>query len=384
MLKLKIKNMFDENRGLAGEIAKKIGLSNATPLYKFVNDPDREMDNFNCLLTLVREMFDDEKKIMTEYIKTIDPNKSIARICLEYTQLNKMYDLHRELLEKMKSCKNAESREWACIYDIDYKFTIKQTTASETITSVTVCNPKKTEMKTYATLLKAYCYYEMDCKPLLEESVRICRLLIPKIKNEYVRNCYISRLALLASVSYFNDGNAQAARTYAKFGLEIDCPPSIKRWIYLSMGNSYMLEDYDLSMQYLHKSLEISLENKFEDSEQEAKKSINFLNILSNNKPQYEIKDCVARNHQKAFWEHKQGLNELSETTLKLMDQDMMNDTQMAFHTYYLGLALNSRSHMLISIRQFKKCRSTFFIQLPANELKRMGECEEVVKTLIA
>lgn len=384
MLKLKIKNMFDENRGLAGELAKKIGLSNATPLYKFVNDPDREMDNFNCLLTLVRELFDDEKKIMGEYILTLDPNKSFARTALEYTQINKIYDVHAVLIEKLKNCKNNESREWAYIYDADYKYTFKVVNASDTVTQVIVGNPKKLEMQAYASLLKAYCYYEMKCCALLDETVKLCRILVPQIKDSFVRASYMERLALLASVSNFNQGNIEASRSYAEFGLDSESHTSVKRWIYLALGNSYLFESYEKSMDYLKKSLEVSKLNGLEDSEEEAKKSINFLNILSNKQPEFEIKDDISRTHQEAFWACKQGLMEIAEMKLNSMDKTKLNPMQLAFHNYYLGVVLNSKTHILTSIRLFKKCGSMFYLQLPVIELQKMGECPEMIETLIA
>jgi tetratricopeptide (TPR) repeat protein len=382
-LKMKLKNMFEENRGLAGEISKKIGLSNATSLSKFVNLPEREMDSFNNLLSLVKELFNNEKQIMSEYILTLDPNKKTARYCLEYTQINKMYDIHTVLIEKMKNCKNTESKEWAAIYDIDYKYSFKVTNASDTVTDIIICNPEKLEMKAYAALLKAYCYYEMKCLSLMDESVRLCRILIPQIKDEYVRNSYISRLSLLASVSNFNSGNIEASRSYGEFGLTSN-NVSINRWIYLSLGNSYLFESYEKSMEYLKKSLEVSVENGFKDSEEEAKKSINFLNILSNKQPAYEIKDNISRVHQEAFWASKNGMMEVAEMKLTSMDKSKMNKMQLAFHNYYLGKVLNSKTNILTSIRLFKQCGSLFYLQLPVIELQKMGECPEMIETLIA
>src|SRR5690606_33351194 len=97
-LKQMIRNEFDKDRGISKKIAEIAGYKNPTPLYKFLNEPSRELDNFYSLLKVVRALFPDrELELMENYLRTVDPNKKTARVGLEYAQVNNLTDLSDEL-----------------------------------------------------------------------------------------------------------------------------------------------------------------------------------------------------------------------------------------------------------------------------------------------
>ena len=161
-LKQMIKNEFDKDTGLETRLALKMGYKSSSPLNKFLKYEERETDNFNGLLILVRELFPDrEFELMEEYIKTLEPENYTARMCLEYTEINKLNETHAYLLDKMINCGNAKSKEWAKAYSLENGVKNCITSPSEAIDSIEEMSPKSKEVKVFLNISKFYNYYDL-------------------------------------------------------------------------------------------------------------------------------------------------------------------------------------------------------------------------------
>jgi hypothetical protein len=159
-----IKNEIEKDKGLAARIANKMGHANPSTLNKFLNNPEREMESFCSLLTMVQELFPNrEFEIMNEYIRSLDPNKKTARICLEYTQVNnQLKETHDYLLEALSNCSNKESNEMAKVYQIDNDVANGKIKPLEGITIFQSIKLKYPEAIAFATIGRYYIYHDLS------------------------------------------------------------------------------------------------------------------------------------------------------------------------------------------------------------------------------
>jgi hypothetical protein len=380
-LKVKIKNRFEEDRGLALQVATKAGFKNATPLYKFVNEIDREMDNFNSLLIVVRELFDNELQEMTEYIMTLDPNKKTARYALEYVSINKMNEVRKHLIEKMLNCKNTESKEWASIYNISMLGDEGITPAMELLEMLNDIAPKSLEMICYKEIEKFYCFYDLKiCENMITKE-QFIKNSIKKIKDDFIRNSYGCRLAIIGIDAALHSNNIDKVREYEnEINLEYNC--NITKY-YLQVGNSYMFENFEKAKDHLQLAYQSALKIDSEHRRKEAERSLNFLhsywckeapflNFNSN-----EVSDI----HEIAFYYIRKN-DDRGLMLLEVMDQEKMTDHNKGFHFFMRGLATGDEDFFWDSLMYFNKAGEKYYKYVSLNELRKLGISDRRIMAL--
>jgi hypothetical protein len=380
-LKVKLKNKFEEDRGYAKELAVKIGLSNATPLYKFVNEPDRELDSFDILIKLVREAFDNEFQTMAEYIMTLDPCKKTARYSLEYATINKMNDIRKQLIEKMINCKNAESREWAKIYQISMWGYEGNHTAFELLSMLNDFQPKSIEMIAFKDIEKFYCFYDLRIVDNMITLEKFVRSNLMQIKEPFVRNAFKSRLTIICIDGALHINNSEKVREYES-NASIEYEYNVTKFC-LQLGNSYMFENFEKANHFLMKSLDAAKRINDPNRISEAERSLNFLYSYHDKEAQYlnfesnEISDV----HEVAFYCIKKG-DEKGLQILESMDLNKLTDHQKGFHFFYRGLATNNEDFYYDSISHFNKSGEKFYKYVSLNELRKLGATERMLLAL--
>jgi hypothetical protein len=383
-LKLKIKNLFEENRGLAIEVAKKAGFKNATPLYKFLSEPDREMDNFNCLLKIVRELFDNEIEIMSEYIKTLDPNKKTARYALEYTNIYKMDDLHSELIEKLSKCKNTESKEWAKVYSIDKEVVDGNITNLEAIDMINDLTLKSIEMQSYGQIVKFYNYYDLKLIDTMTKLKSTIRVKIEKVKDDFIKDSYLCRLALImADVSLHNGCLTKIRRLGEKVLSKNISQGSIMTMIYVQVGNSYIFESFEKANLYLQEARKISEKNNYQNGIKQSTRSLNFLYNYHCKNPEYlnYNSDEISDIHEIAFsYIRKNDPRGLG--ILEALDLSLLSKSELGFHFFMKGLATGNKDNFYESLEHFNEIGEKFFKQASLIELEKLGENKYVLRAL--
>ena len=385
-LKQRILNELDNGeKGLSDKIAKLAGYSSGSALRKVLTDDKKEFGKFYGLVKVVRELFpQEEKQLMGEYALTVDPNKQTARYMLEYLNFNYMYEELGRLIEIMKNAKNAESKEWGKMYEVDQLVINKKLTPTESLSKFSQINVKSMEIKVCLEIMKAYSFFEIQkydmainfVYPILDE--------INNIKEGYIKNIFLGRsLAILAECeSRMN--NTEIAREYcSRIIKEINENNLIIR-AYLIKGNSYILNSYNEAMKNLKKGLELA-KNSEETLELQLKRSVNFTNNYWKKEIPFPnlTNNSASDLHEDAFSEINKDNLELAKNILNSINLNKMNNNEKGVHYYLQGLITKKIEDFSLSIVNFKKSGDTHFLHLPLIELQKLGINEALLNAIL-
>jgi hypothetical protein len=383
-LKQMLLNACEQERGLAVELAEIAGYSSGSSFMKVLKDEKKEFAKFYGLLKVVRHQFPNkEKELMTDYALTLDPNKQTARVMLEYFNINNMMEERKLMINSLLSSKNSISKEWASVHEIDYCYLNKEIDFNEAIKRLSSLTLKCDEMKIVAEIFKSYCYLDEHEYNMIKRSMDTISNNFDSIKDDFIKEILFCRYSILL-VGYF-------VRTQKKMKVRDICWSLIdqvddeyfKCFAYLHLGNSYILEDYQKSYNFLMNGYSIA-KDKFERVSFALRNSINFVSNLWK-------KDTVLLNlhskevsdiHEVSFYYIQHGQNEMARRTLNQLDFKELTVNQKAFHCYYRGLLDKSMKKFSESVIYFKKSNDFFFRQLPILELSKMNIPECVVEAL--
>ena len=383
-LKQMIKNVFDKDRGVSKKIAEIAGLKNPTPLYKFLNEPGRELDSFYSLLKVVRALFPDrELELMENYLRTVDPNKKTARVGLEYAQVNNLTDLSDELIGKLCNSKNNESKEWGNIYALNRELGLSKENLISKIDKLRALKLKTDEMKAFSKMIKIYHLFNRNMYESMKEVAEATELMVDSIKDEFIRSSYLSRLGIVQINIAFHNNETDKVREYGHKVLEKTTVFGIKSLMYLFIGNSYIIENYDLSRKYLLEGL-CACSPSHNTRRRQIESSLNFLNNYWGIAPEYL--DYNSENtsdlHEVAFFYVREGRIIEATEVLNKVKLDDLTPQQLGFHYFYRGLVSGIKKDFYQSLKNFKVSGEKYYVQLPLIELKKLGDSDELLEVL--
>lgn len=384
-LKQMILNEIDKNsKGYAETLAEIAGYSSGSALKKVLKDEKKEFEKFSSLLKIVCELFpNEEKEVISSYALTLDVNKQTARYMLEYAELNGLNELRKELIDRMTECGNAQSREWAAVHSIDYKYINSELNFLDAVAQLASLSPKTKEVMVYSQLLRAYSYLDQQMFDMAEQIVLPLESITKEIKEEFVSDVFLGRIYLILGECYNRKGAKEKARQVCNIMINtINCKTFVA-WGLLQLGNSYMFESYEKSNQYLMKGLLLSF-NMGENTTNNIKRSLNFLDNLWKEHPRHLDLNSnhPADSHEIAFYyiNHKQYTKAME--VLNKDDMNTITHNQRGFHFYLKGLITNSISDFCESIKSFKKSGDYFYRELPLIELKKLNIDISIIEAL--
>lgn len=380
-LKQMIKNELDKDKGLATKLAQVAGLANPSPLYKFLNEPDRELYDFGGLLAIVRYLFlDREKELMEAYIKTLSPNGKCARCSLEYAVNNRMYDLSNIMTEKLTLSLNTESKEWGKVYRLNNNVLINHGDYFGLMEHLNSLRIKSCEMKAFSKMLQMHSYYEGRKFELFFQVSDCFENEIKDIKDDYIRFSYLCRFSLISVAIHLHSGNVLEARRYANLVLDNSTQDSFRSIAYLQLGNSYILDNYTNAMEFLEQSRMYSL--KLRDNGTRLKQVLRSLSFTQNywgkGSKHLDINSSeISDIHEVAFNKIRGGDYSEATNILDCIDQSGLTAHELGFHNFYRALINPSIEAFMDSVNNFKMSGDRYYRNLPLIELKKLG-VEEV------
>lgn len=379
-LRQMFKNEFDKDKTLSKRVVENTSISQSN-LSKFINDPERDI-NFSTMLEIVRFVFPDrEYELMDKHLRTVDPNKKIARIGLEYSNVTRLDDLHTYLIDKLGNSTNGESKEWSQLYSLN-KMAIKgKITRLELIDRVNELKIKAQEMKVYSKLLLLYSYYELDLIDILVQTSKLLAPVLSEVKEEYMKPSLTSRYALVMTAINLHLGKVDEVREYGDLALRHSEQNVIKCQLLLHIGNSYMMESYDKSIEHFNNALGLCTN---EDKVAEIQSSINFVSNYWAKAPQYiNIEsEKVSDIHEVAFYYIRQGKIDEGMKLLEDIDFENLTNNQRAYNFFYRGLATSNKNYFYESVRYFNLAGEKYYKRLPIIELRKLGENEVILNAL--
>nr|MDH3075729.1 AimR family lysis-lysogeny pheromone receptor [Bacillus velezensis]MDH3135661.1 AimR family lysis-lysogeny pheromone receptor [Bacillus velezensis] len=133
-LKQMIKNECEKDNQLAAKLSKIAGYEKVNGFYKFINTPEKEMDNLGGLINIVKSLFPDkEEQLLSDYFLSLDPNKKSARQSVEYADLNQWNALTDKIVSNLCESSNSISREWGQVYSLHRKLNNNKISINEAI-----------------------------------------------------------------------------------------------------------------------------------------------------------------------------------------------------------------------------------------------------------
>ncbi|OLO26853.1 hypothetical protein BTR23_21780 [Alkalihalophilus pseudofirmus] len=381
MLKQMIKNEIEKEKGLASKLVNISSLKSKSSLYKFLNETDREMDNFEGLLEMVRFLFSNrEFEIMDSYLREVNPNGKTARISLEYATINRLNSLKKYMLEKLDASKNAESREWAKTYEIDQQVMDGQISPSDANILLEDLKLKTQEMKVLSKVFMIYNFFDLK---MMDRCQQVGFLLEDSIdelnKYPFLKKSLRCRIGLINM--YF--GIREDGIRYGEHVIENAVSILTKATAYQAIGILYISESYEVAYSYLTKALEIYSEVN-SNNIISTKQTINFLQNYWHKEPEYldfKSQDIYSL-HEVAFYFIQKKQHDKALEILNKIDRDDLKHFVKGFHYFYRGLISKRREDFLESLVQFKYANQKMFVHFPLLELKKLGEDELTLKVL--
>lgn len=389
-VKMMIKNETEKDNTVAATIAKLMGYKDRNTLYKFLNEPERSCLKFAGLVAVVKEYFGDiEFNVITDYAKSLPTySKGIARCLLEYANMNRLDELQAYLINKMSSPLNssAENRDWAKIYQLDIDV---QAGKEDVLDELNTFDSRFAEPMAYKNILKLYYYYDNQHISILKEYFPISKSSISKIaisakSDEYIKNSYTMRLALLKMGSYISNLEFDKCREKAVEILSMNPDNRVKTVSLMHLGNTYLFENYEKGMECLKKGLELAIETKsaYED---QIKRSINFLNVYWNKQVSFITNaNCVTDLHNTIHNFINKGDLEKAEKALKGINYESITTVDQGFHKYYEGIITGNKDFLYESAFNFKMAGKKNYCQLPLSKLKALGDSEMQLKLYVS
>jgi len=384
-LKQLIKNELEKDKTLAGKLAEKAGYKNATPIYKFLNEEEREMEDMLALVIIVKELFpDQEEEIMTEYCQTLKPNKKAARYALEYADANHFSKMTDILLGLLSNSTNATSKEWAAVYEVHCKVKSANYTTVDTWDMISNLSIKSPEMKLFSKIILIYKFCQHRRFDLMQEIVdSISEKALDNIASSFIRSSFKCRSYIMQASTYISLNQVEKARELADYVLKNTNIDRFLSFANLHLGNSYIFSDFDKAKAYYTNGLTYA--KNVSAMKAPLINSLAFLHNYwgrthswSNGDDNQSIPDL----HEKAFQLIREGKLDAAKSILNKVAKLSLSDNQKGYHHFYRGLITEDRLEFLTSIKYFKLSGDQYFRNCSLIELKKLGEQEEILEVL--
>lgn len=375
-LKQMILNAIENQpRGYAETLAPIAGYAKGGALKKPLKEKDRDFDNFNGLVNLVKFLFPNEEKILLEeYSKTLDPCNKSARIMLEYLSCNRLLDSMKELIDRMLECNNKESREWAKIYSLQHEW---QTDFygldfNTLLNRLNEFKTKYVELNVFISILKCNCYYKNRMYKMSFELSHGIQQSLNALKEEYIISSYgvkFNEIMSYLSLRVFNEPDK--AIEYAQNVLKFNVGQTFNAYAHYIIGCSHLFTNYEKSREHLCMSSNIYTSLNRKDAADNVNEEIELLDIVWEKK----IFSVYYNKEYKYYWlvKNKNTINE---------DIESLN-LEAPFYNLIKGIKENNTNLILLSMILFVKNGDLFLANLPKFELLNRGHDENIVKELL-
>ncbi|MFJ7976547.1 AimR family lysis-lysogeny pheromone receptor [Peribacillus sp. NPDC096379] len=157
--KLYIRNLQLNDETILSKLA---GYASTSGFIKWLDDPKRDIQDFDRLIKIVKYLFPDrETEIMERYAMTLESNEKTARQILEYLSCNRRMEAFRQLLDRMLGTINKESLEWAKVHNLQHEWLINSYTLDKNqfLNDVSHLKVKDEYLNVFVKIMKCYIYH---------------------------------------------------------------------------------------------------------------------------------------------------------------------------------------------------------------------------------
>ncbi|GAA0379097.1 AimR family lysis-lysogeny pheromone receptor [Bacillus horti] len=380
MLRERILQTLDKQDNIdQRKLARIAGLSESS-ISRFLHG--FEEVNFESVLKMVKHLYPQEEiEIMRDYIVTQKSRN--ARHGLEYCIMNKLTDELEVLIENLKDSANPLDKEWAGMYVLIRVMEKGDIALEDLLIKVEMYNPKEIEMDVLKSILKGYIYFNLNEYQSLTFHVRDVEHKIIKIKSNFIKDSFKVRYSLLMSTVKKQTNDLESSRNFSYIVLGQEHFQHVKGTAYHQIGYSYMLDDFHKADEKFNKAMNFYISQQNEHHINKLKLDRCFLYSYHQLDQDFNLplENCshllnyifylIQKDEQSLALSH---LNEINEENLSDWDQ--------AFYWYYTGLLTEDTSDFYKSVEHFIQLGEYFFLRLPIDELRKLGENENALNIL--
>ncbi|ARJ76186.1 MULTISPECIES: AimR family lysis-lysogeny pheromone receptor [Bacillus] len=308
-------------------------------------------------------------------------SKVDEKVRLEMSDINEQYEQTDALIDQLINSSCSIEREWAAMYQIKRKQDRGEINAHQALKAIGKLDPKSQEMRVFTYIIPLYYYLRMAEYSNLAEMSTVVDLDFIE-NNEQIKSSFYNRLMALLGASAFSQNNMTQARFYCSYGINVTNIDRLVAYSYLTLGNTYLLDDYEKAKEYYLAGLKHTENNPL--AKLQLTRSLCFLENHWNqenfwlNPDSNEVTDIqeIAHYHIK-----KNNLQQAKEILENLEEQPNIHN-DFGIHFYLKGLAYEDKRFFYESIKHFKLSGDLYSIRLPLDKLREMGEDEQILDLL--
>jgi hypothetical protein len=360
------------------DIAGYTGENRGSNFKKVLTGDKKEFSDFGKLVDLVQYLFpEDEKELLEDYAKTVNPNWQTARNMLEYLSCNRLLDSMKELIDQMAQSKNDDAKEWADIYSLQYEYQLNYHTLdiNKHLKNIRSKRTSNQELDVYLRLMKCYAYYLKDDHKRAYEIAEELEVDIEEIENEYIKNVYSAKLSeVMSYITLWVMNDPETARTHAEKVIDSKIGKTYEAYALYTIGLSYFYTNYDTALSYFNESIECYNSIDRELAAKDVEEYVEKLNVFW----QKELsKHEFVSLDNKLMYKVKKGEN------ITVSMEDSKEKLDEAYYYLLKGLNNDDRDSLMESLVVFIDRGDTFWGNLAKIELLRKGENERVIDRLM-
>lgn len=381
MLIERIKNTLEIGKfGIDQRKLSKIAKTNESSLSRFLSG--HEEMNFESVLRIVQHLYpDQETEIMLNYIPFLKSKN--ARYALEYYAMLNAWDNLKSLIDFLSGSSNPVDKEWAAIYDLLRMRKEKVLSPKELLYKIEVFKPKEIEMQILRNIFKSYLYFDLKEYDSVCFHINEMDELIKTLKSQFIKDSFNVRLGLALITIYLADNNLTKAREYCHQIIEQDFFKSVKGPAYYNLGHSYLFTDHEQANKYLNMALNLFKSvNNFERVNQ-TELNLSFLDSYW--KVEREFKHHIDNYDWQSnyiFYLVQKGKDDSAKELIDKINPENLSEWDKGFYYYYSGLLTNDIDTYYSSVECFINMNNYFYLNLPLEKLKDLGENEKVLYLL--
>lgn len=366
---------LESSKTYSQELRKAVNCAQST-ISKYKNEPNAEADSFQGLLDIVRYMDKDkENEIMVDYAQHINPNRQTARYMLEYFSCNRMLSEMDTLLSKIESeATNKQSLEYAKVYRLQYKRQTQDITAEELINEIKNVKVTDHSLKVFLDIIKCYCFYDKDYHLEALELTHKIQKEVECVKEKYLKDTLTAKYHEISSyISLWIHNDFEQAAIHANNVLNSELGYLYRGYAYFILGYSKFFSNYDVSKEYLEKSLSIYEMVNSQAGMDNVRDAIEYLDVFYNKRN----KSTDYNNISMMYYDMALHNKELPEEFDSLKDQ-------LGEENYFLikGVLEDDCDYLMLSMIKNVKTGNAFFANFPRYELEKRGYNQMILNEL--
>ncbi|MDP4550855.1 AimR family lysis-lysogeny pheromone receptor [Alkalihalobacillus macyae] len=290
------------------------------------------------------------------------------RCAMEWASVNSKTDLLRSLIDENIEGYRRENVQFAKVYSEFLRYTVREITAEE-LSERIKCKGfvNGSELSTLVKIIEVYVLFKAGKHSLMFEVGKSIESEVRAMKNNFLRDSFLVRLAEIYSYGYLYKGDVKKARYYSRIVKAATFAPRLAAQAYFVSGISYLHEDDDRTISDLQACYDRAKEaGASEKYLRQMKENIDFALV-------HFDRDCQPVSPTElAYQAAKRG-------DVATAEKYVSESTNKPMAAYCVALAKEDVDLMWSAYGSFIESGDLHFAVLPRKELARYGERESAI-----